>query len=107
MHRAEVGRRKDFYLSLEENTIFWREAIMYTVFVEEKPMISVRGIYDGQMIKLLEPLPVAEPMKVIVTFLEDESGEEADMSDPRISLRQSLKGTFAGQTFPVEDLEWQ
>lgn len=33
-------------------------------------MLSVRAIYDGQSLKLLEDVPLQGPQEVIVTFLE-------------------------------------
>ncbi len=33
-------------------------------------MLSVRAIYDGQTLKLLEEVPLQGPQQVIVTFLE-------------------------------------
>ena len=33
-------------------------------------MLVVRGIYDGQVVRLLEPIQVKAPHRVTVTFLE-------------------------------------
>jgi len=34
-------------------------------------MLAVKGIYENGLVRLEEELPVREPAKVIVTFLED------------------------------------
>lgn len=39
-------------------------------------MITVRGIYDGNNIRLLEPVKVDENTRVIITFLEEAAEEE-------------------------------
>jgi hypothetical protein len=36
-------------------------------------MIAVRGIYDGQQVQLLEPVPITTRTPVVVTFLTDEA----------------------------------
>jgi hypothetical protein len=33
-------------------------------------MLAIHGIYDGKEIKLLEPIQVENPCRVVVTFLE-------------------------------------
>lgn len=35
-------------------------------------MIAVRGIYDGQQVQLLEPVPFDTRTPVVITFLTDE-----------------------------------
>ena len=35
-------------------------------------MLSVRGIYDGKNIKLLENINIPGPKDVIITFIEDD-----------------------------------
>ena len=34
-------------------------------------MLSIKGIYDGKTLKLLEPVNLHSPKKVIVTFVDD------------------------------------
>ena len=34
-------------------------------------MVAVKGIYDGQVVRLLEPVKVKKPYQVEVTFLEE------------------------------------
>ena len=34
-------------------------------------MLAIKGIYDGSVIKPLEPIPFKEEMQVIITFLDD------------------------------------
>ena len=36
-------------------------------------MLSVKAIYDGKKLKLLDKVKVTRPHKVIITFLEDDS----------------------------------
>ena len=38
-------------------------------------MLSVKGIYDGQELRLFEQVKIKSPRQVIVTFLEAESDE--------------------------------
>ena len=38
------------------------------------PLVSVRAIYDGERIQLLESAPVQGPYRVLVTFVEPVSG---------------------------------
>ncbi|MBI1939796.1 MAG: hypothetical protein HYS25_16935 [Ignavibacteriales bacterium] len=54
-----------FYLTLEAQFIN-----------EGMKMLSVKGIYDGKKILLLDEVKISSPRKVIVTFLEEsEEGE--------------------------------
>ena len=59
-------------------------------------MLAIKGIYDGRVIKPLEPVPFKEGVKVIITFLDDiqktKSGK--DWRD----LRGSAKGENLLQT---------
>jgi hypothetical protein len=41
-------------------------------------MLSVRGIYDGKKIRLLEPVDVKEEVEVIMTFLHGPAGRKDD-----------------------------
>ena len=36
-------------------------------------MLSVKGIYDGEKVKLLENIIIQNPCKVIVTFVEEDA----------------------------------
>ena len=38
-------------------------------------MLSVKGIYDGQKLRLFERVKIKSPRKVIVTFLDTDSDE--------------------------------
>ena len=40
-------------------------------------MRSVKGIYDGEKVQLLEKVDAGKPCKVIVSFIEDDSDVEA------------------------------
>ena len=46
-------------------------------------MHSVKGIYDGEKVQLLEKVPVEKPCKVIVTFEEEEDVQGNKISDLR------------------------
>ncbi|MCF8233709.1 MAG: hypothetical protein K9G67_02225 [Bacteroidales bacterium] len=38
-------------------------------------MLSIRAIYDGKKLKLIDKVKVSSPKKVILTFLEDPEDE--------------------------------
>ena len=46
-------------------------------------MLSVKAIYDGKNLKLLEPVDVQTPQEVIITFLQD----NPDASIPNADMR--------------------
>ncbi|WP_460910431.1 hypothetical protein [Spirosoma areae] len=46
-------------------------------------MLSVKVIYDGKSLKLLEPVNVQTPQEVIITFLHD----NPDASTPGADIR--------------------
>ncbi len=46
-------------------------------------MLSVKAIYDGKNLKLLEPVDVQTPQEVIITFLQD----NPDVSIPNADIR--------------------
>jgi hypothetical protein len=46
-------------------------------------MLSVKAIYDGKSLKLLEPVDVQTPQEVIITFLQD----RPDASIPNADVR--------------------
>lgn len=55
-------------------------------------MITIRGVFDGKQIRLLEPAPVDKETHVIVTFLNE--GEEwtgLEATDLLEALRGSTK----------------
>jgi hypothetical protein len=57
-------------------------------------MIAVRGIYDGQQVQLLEPVPVAAHTPVVVTFLTDDSTLQYPTStDTQPDLISELRGS--------------
>lgn len=35
-------------------------------------MLSIRGIYDGKEVKLLQPIPTKKKVNVIITLLDDD-----------------------------------
>lgn len=40
-------------------------------------MLSVKAIYDGKSVKLLQPVNVKTPQEVIITFLQDNPDADA------------------------------
>ena len=44
-------------------------------------MLSVKAIYDGKNLKLLEPVDVQTPQEVIITFLQDNPDASIPNSD--------------------------
>lgn len=61
-------------------------------------MLSIKGIYDGKTLKLLEDVQVFSPKKVIVTFIE----ELDDMKQVREYAAQT--SSFSFWEDPKEDL---
>ena len=64
-------------------------------------MISVKGLYDGEKIKLLEKVDTKTPQKVIITFLE--SGEEKALSQRLYKLAET-GGSFEFLKDSEEDI---
>lgn len=64
-------------------------------------MISVKAIYDGKNIKLLEEVKLNFPRKVIITFLDD---EESDFSGKEIMGVAEKGGSFDFLNDPQEDV---
>ncbi len=54
-------------------------------------MLTIKGIYDGAVIKPLEPIPFNEEVKVIITFLK-----EVKKAERRKNWRH-LQGSAAGE----------
>ncbi len=44
-------------------------------------MLSVKAIYDGKSLKLLEPVDIQVPQEVIITFLQDNPNVSIPNSD--------------------------
>jgi len=63
-------------------------------------MLSVKAIYDGNQIKLLEKVEVTGPKKVIVTFLDD----EIELSSEVIYKLAEEGGSFNFLKEPGEDI---
>ena len=61
-------------------------------------MLSIKGIYDGTTLKLLEAVNLRSPKKVIVTFVDDlDDGEQV-----REYVAQTNSFSFWSE--PAEDL---
>jgi hypothetical protein len=89
-----------------------------------KIMLAVKGVYDGQVVRLLEPIKVDRPYRVEVTFVDEISqptplanednlerfiGIWADFTPEEDKVFQSIMeeraGYFAGRQFDVDDRE--
>ncbi|MBC8254678.1 MAG: hypothetical protein H8E35_11720 [Ardenticatenia bacterium] len=62
----------------------------------QSQLLVVKGIFDGERVTLLRPVPFKKRVPVVVTFLPDENwdietGKEAAL-DPIQALRGSTKG---------------
>lgn len=64
-------------------------------------MLSVKAIYDGKNIKLLEKVEVRKPGKVIVTFLDE---EDSDINNNEILYVAEKSGAFDFLNDPEEDI---
>ncbi len=54
-------------------------------------MLAIKGIYDGTVIKPLEPIPFTEEVEVIITFLKN-----VQKTSPKKNWR-NLKGSAQGE----------
>ncbi len=54
-------------------------------------MLTIKGIYDGTVIKPLEPIPFKEEVEVIITFLK-----EVEKTKARKNWRR-LRGSATGE----------
>ena len=63
-------------------------------------MLSVKAIYDGKKLKLLDKVKVTKPHKVIITFLEDDS----DINPQVIYNAAEERGAFDFLKEPEEDI---
>ncbi|MBM3238069.1 hypothetical protein FJZ31_17395 [Candidatus Poribacteria bacterium] len=50
-------------------------------------MLSVRGIFNGKTVELLEDVPYQKEVAVVVTFLEDELAPEQDAEQEKLNRR--------------------
>ncbi len=68
---------------------------------DPKSMRSVRAIYDGKTVQLLERVEASGPVKVIVTFLDDEDDGPTGLE---IAHLASASGAFDFLNDPAEDV---
>lgn len=54
-------------------------------------MLSVKAIYDGKRLKLLEKLQINKPREVIVTFLDE---PDTEISTDELQLLADNSGAF-------------
>lgn len=60
---------------------------------EAGPMLTIKGIYDGDKIKPLEEIPYKDKRNVIITFLdEDARDDERAAREALAALRGCAKG---------------
>jgi len=55
-------------------------------------MLTVKGIFDGQEIKPIEPIPLNAPTEVIILFMDKEN-DVSLAAKARHKLRASAKGS--------------
>ena len=59
-------------------------------------MLSVKAIYDGKHLKLLEPVDIHTPQEVIITFLQDNPDTIMPATDVRGSdIQRLIEGSEA------------
>ena len=54
--------------------------------------VSVRAIFDGKVVRLLDRSPVREPYRVLVTFLEPDREKAASDRKTLLVLFRGLEG---------------
>ncbi len=64
-------------------------------------MLSVRAIYDGEKVTLLEKVEIKGPKEVIITFLDNETAQQIQRDIYKLS-EQSNSFDFLKE--PVEDI---
>ena len=57
-------------------------------------MLSVRGVYENEQVRLLEPIPSKKRVKVIVTVLEELDHEEGEAKEVDVNLFDDLVGVI-------------
>ena len=65
-------------------------------------MLTVKAIYDGKNLKLLDKVSIKKPTNVLVTFLDDESDSEIANED--LLLLAEKGGAFDFLNDPEEDI---
>ena len=60
------------------------------VMADTQHSVAIRGIYDGKVVRLLEPIQLETPYRVAVTFLEpigrDKTTRDKDNLEPFIGM---------------------
>ena len=64
-------------------------------------MISVKGIFDGKKVKLLEKVDINEPQEVIITFLGTSKDESLYQEIYKVA---ETSGSFDFLNAPEEDI---
>lgn len=64
-------------------------------------MLSVKGIFDGKNLKLLEKVNISKPRKVIITFLDD---EESHITNDELLYVAEKGGAFNFLNDSEEDI---
>ena len=62
-------------------------------------MFTIRGIYDGNRVRLLEPVSVAPNIEVMVTFLDKNIGPASRLEEVAGSLR------YYGKAKSLEEMD--
>ena len=68
-------------------------------------MYSIKAIYDGTNFKPMQPIPVKENYKVVITFIEPvkESAENIDTNEPMKLPRSTGRGILKGKVWMSDD----
>ena len=72
-------------------------------------MLSIRGIYDGKEIKLLQPIPTKKNVNVIITLLDDDFPDKKTIEKKYKNYYQKLtpeeceeEASLAGEFQPLD-----
>ncbi len=76
-------------------------------------MFAIKGVFDGEKIEFLEPVPTKKPSLVAIVFLEVEEGTLQEATEALLLansptfkrlVARGLEEIDRGNTRPVEDL---
>ena len=59
----------------------------------QSQVLAVKGIFDGERVTLLTPVPFKKRVPVVVTFLPDENWDIETGKEAALDLIQSLRGS--------------
>jgi len=75
-------------------------------------MHAVNAIYDGNTFRPIQPIPVNESYKVVITFIEPITDDASSTTNQRKQPRWKLRGLLKGKVrmtsdfnAPIEDMK--